>query len=248
MNRTRIARNLDVQRLAAALRSPGIDTRCWVSLAIATEDSQVDETHGVFVDVKLMPTEEPYTARVGAIYAGDAFGIYTRIRKDDELAVVIPSGNATEGVVVLARLWSQADKPPTGAPASIKDNPEDVIIVVEPEKNLRVKLTGGGQYIMDVGSNQFIVKEDKIEHGRDGARDKAVLDSLVQGQFGDVKGAIDQLTSDFNGHTHGAGSYETTIGSGGGGGPVSGDSDPPTDSSASYTIGDTASQLVTIDS
>lgn len=244
MNRTRIARNLDVQRLASALRGPGIDTRCWVSLAIATADSQVDATHGVFVDVKLMPTEEQYTARVGAIYAGDGFGIYSRIRKDDELVVVLPSGNSTEGAVVTSRLWSQADKPPT----SIKDNPEDLIIVVEPEKNMRVKLTGGGQYIMDVGNNQFIVKEDKIEHGRDGARDKAVLDSLLQGQLGDVKGGLDQLIGDFNGHTHGAGSYETTVGSGGGGGPVSGDSDSPTDSSASYTIGDTASQLVTIDS
>lgn len=247
MGRTRVARNLDVQRLAAALRGPDNDTRCWVSLAIALDDSQVDEKHGVFVDVRLMPTEEEYTARVGAIYAGDGFGIYARIRKDDELAVLLPSGNATEGIVAISRLWSQADKPPTTDPASIEANPDDLIIVVEPGNNMRVKLTGGGQYIMDVGGNQFIVKDDKIEHGKDGAADKAVLDSLLQGQLTDIKGALDTLTGDFNGHTHGAGSYQTNVGTGGGGGPVSGDSAAPTDSAASYTIGDTASVLVTID-
>ena len=179
MGRTRVAHRMDVQRLGAALKSPGIDTRCWVSLAVATEDGSVDpDGLGAFVDVQLMPTEEPTTARFGPVYAGEGFGLYTRIRKDDELVVLIPSGETSEGPVVVSRLWSPADKMPQAA----IDNPEDFVLVVEEGKNLRFKLTGGGEVRFDVGdgANQVIIKEDLVELGAEGAGDKASLDSKVQ--------------------------------------------------------------------
>ena len=47
--KTRIGRKMDIGRLSSAVKRPGIDTRCWVSLAVALEDSFVDKDHGVFV-------------------------------------------------------------------------------------------------------------------------------------------------------------------------------------------------------
>lgn len=153
MGRTRVGRSMDVQRLGSAIKRPGIDTRCWVSLAVATSDIKVDLTEdkeGVFIDVQLMPSEEKLTARVGSEYEGDGFGLYQRIRKDDELVVVVPSGITAEGPVVISRLWSSADKPPELA----EQNPEDMVLVVEKDKNLRIALSGKGSVVFDVDDSE----------------------------------------------------------------------------------------------
>lgn len=200
MGRTRIARRVDVGRLGSALKRPGIDTRCWVSLAIALGDSVVDpDGLGAFVDVQLMPTEEELTARFGPVYAGEGFGLFSRIREDDELVVLIPSGVTAEGPVVVSRLWSDADK----VPQEVIDNPEDFVLVVEEGKSLRFKLTGGGEVRYDLGDgkNQVIITEDLVELGAEGAGDKAALDSKVQTELNRLQADLDALKGTYNAHS-----------------------------------------------
>ncbi len=172
---TRIARKMDVNRLASAVKRPGIDTRCWTSLAVALGDSVVDEDHGVFVDVMLVPTEEEYTARVPAIYAGSGFGLYSKIRKDDEIAVLVPSGNPAEGLVAVTRLWSAADKPPQQA----IDDPEEVMLVVEPDKNLRLAVSGQGNVQIDCESTVIVNCQD-VRFGGDDPGDEVTINELVK--------------------------------------------------------------------
>lgn len=196
--KTRIGRKMDISRLSSAVKRPGIDTRCWVSLAVALEDSFVDKDHGVFINVILMPTEEEYTARVGAEYAGGGFGFYAKILKDDELCVGTPSGDPGEGIVVLKRMWSAADLPPQQA----IDDPEEVMVVVEPGKNARLSLSGGGQLRVLAGDNVVFITENIIELGAEGAADKAVLDSKLQTELARLKAELDAFKAIFDAHTH----------------------------------------------
>lgn len=158
LKRTRIGSSVDSARIASLVSGPGVDTRTWVSLAIALEDSVVDPDHGVLVDVRLVPTEEEYTARLAPGYAGSGFGLYHPVKKDDELVVAAPSGDPANGMIVESILWSAADKPPQEA----VDNPADVLLVVEPEKNLRLKVSGGGNVY--VSSEQKVVVEGSSVH------------------------------------------------------------------------------------
>jgi len=102
--RARVGTGLDTQRLGQALARPGMDPRVWVTLAYANGESAVDAPEGVFVDVTLSPSGQVVCARVGTGYAGNSFGAYGKIHKDDELVVVIPNGDPAEGAVVVARL------------------------------------------------------------------------------------------------------------------------------------------------
>jgi hypothetical protein len=147
LNRTRVSRGVDTQRIGAALARPGMDTRTWVSLAIAAGDSAVDPADGVFVDVVLHPTGETFTARVPAVYSGNGWGIYAPVYKDDELVVAVPSGDAAHGCVVMARPWNAADLPP--ADVLNVANQQDLIIVVQPDKNMRIRTSGAGQVFVD---------------------------------------------------------------------------------------------------
>lgn len=159
--KTRVGRTIDISRLSAAVKRPGIDTRCWVSLAVALGNSFVDADHGVFVDVILMPTEEHYTARVSSVYAGSGFGIYREILQDDELAVIVPSGEAAEGIIVLSQLHSAADLPPQQA----IDDPEEMMLVVESGKNLRLAVSGAGQIQLDAPDTKVVVNAPVVELG-----------------------------------------------------------------------------------
>lgn len=171
LKNTRISRHMDVGRLGASLARPGIDTRCWVSLAIATEDSVVDQEHGVFVDVTLVPSGEEYTARVPADYAGGGFGFYAKIREDDELVVVVPTGDAAEGPVVVSRLWSAADLPPQQA----VDDPEEVMLIVEEGKNLRLTTSGSGSIVIESGD----VKIGSENASKEAARKTDAVDAVI---------------------------------------------------------------------
>jgi len=153
---------LDVQRLARAMSYPGIDPRTWVSLAIALEDSAVDPDHGVFVDVRLVPTEEEYTARVAPQYAGNGFGLYHPILKDDELVVIAPSGDPANGLIAQSILHSAVDKPPQAA----IDNPADFVLVVEPEKNLRLIVSGAGNVHIK-SESKVVVEASEVHLGAD---------------------------------------------------------------------------------
>ncbi len=144
MLRSRVLSSIDTSRLAEAVARPGIDPRVWVSYAILTGDPVIETAQGqqdVFVDVLLLPQNQPDTARVGAIYAGNGFGLYAPLKKDDEVLVCAPSGDPDEGLVVMQRLWSPSDVPPAEAAAY----PNDVLLVVEPGQNVRIAVSGGGK-------------------------------------------------------------------------------------------------------
>ena len=136
---------MDFNRLGQALARPGMDTRITSSHAYANGESHYDSAHGVFVDVTLAPSGQVLTARVPSIYAGKGFGLYARIHKDDQLLVLLPNGDPAEGAVVLMRLWSQADTPPS----EIGTDEDEVMLVVEKDKALRLKTTGSGKVEID---------------------------------------------------------------------------------------------------
>jgi hypothetical protein len=149
---SRIATSPDVQRVGQALARPGMDTRNWVQLAIVKE-IDVDPDHGVFATVTTMPDGLEQQARLGVIYAGDGFGVYAPLRVDDEVLCAVPEGDPDHGLVIVARLWSAADKPPTDVGS--QDAPsEDLIVVVDRDKSLRVRLVGNGNAVIAVDAGK----------------------------------------------------------------------------------------------
>jgi hypothetical protein len=129
----------DVSRIARALQRPGIDPRAWVSLALV--QSVVVDADGAFCDVLLVPSNRRHTARLGAAYAGSGWGMYAPPQVDDEVVVMAPDGDPSAGLVVVSRVWSRVDAPPTEA----QQNPEDVVLVVRPDRSLRLSVSGGGK-------------------------------------------------------------------------------------------------------
>lgn len=192
LKRSRIGTGIDTQRLGQALARPGMDPRVWLTLAYANDESIVDSTEGVFVDVTLSPSGQVVCARVPATYAGNLFGRYAKIHKDDELLVGIPNGDPAEGVIVVARLWSSADKPPDDATA----NPDEVMDVVEVDKSYRLRTSGAGKVEID-SENTVTVKCDKVRLGEEAATEQLVLgttyrqnetscDSSLETQFAQI--------------------------------------------------------------
>jgi hypothetical protein len=159
----------DVGRMSAGLQRPGIDTRVWSSLAYAEGDSAVF-ADGVFVDVVLLPTGEKLTARVPAEYAGNSFGLYAKVYEHDELLVEIPRGDPAEGAVVSRRLWNKRDAPP----AQAVSEPEDVLLVVKPEKTLRLITSGAGKVFIKSAAT-VIVDCPNIRLGEEAAAEQYVL-------------------------------------------------------------------------
>ena len=139
----RAASGLDINMLSKAMTRPGIDPRSWCSLAIV-QSVVIDEAAGVFCDVLLMPSKRRETARLGAAYAGSGFGFYAPVKVDDEVLVSAPGGDPAQGLVITQRLWSPADVPPAGLEAT----PEDVVLVVEADKSLRLTVQGGGDVVI----------------------------------------------------------------------------------------------------
>ena len=139
----RAASGLDINMLSKAMTRPGIDPRSWCSLAIV-QSVVIDEAAGVFCDVLLMPSKRRETARLGAAYAGSGFGFYAPVKVDDEVLVSAPGGDPAQGLVITQRLWSPADVPPAGLEATS----EDVVLVVETDKSLRLTVQGGGDVVI----------------------------------------------------------------------------------------------------
>lgn len=149
MLRSRVSTGIDMASLSEAMTRPGIDPRIWVSYGVLLGEPYIETIEGrqdVLVDVMLMPSGAEETARVGAIYAGNGFGFYCPLHTDDEVLVLAPSGDPDEGLVITQRLWSPADPPPS----SLAANPEDVTLVVESGKNLRLNVQGAGNIILQV--------------------------------------------------------------------------------------------------
>lgn len=129
-----------MNRIGEALKRPGLDTRQWVSLAIV-EAITYDAVEGPYADVRLMPANELVTARIGAAYAGNGFGIWAPLYVDDEVMVCLPDGDQGIGWVVTARMWSPSDPPPSEASEALSD----LVVRVEAGKNVLIKVTGDGE-------------------------------------------------------------------------------------------------------
>ena len=187
MLRSRVLSSIDTERLANAVSRPGIDPRIWVSYAVLTSEPYVETIEGeedVIANIMLLPSGMQETARVGAIYAGNGFGLYAPLHIDDEVLVVAPSGDPDEGMVITQRLWSPADKPP----AELAENTEDVLLVVETDKNLRIKTLGAGNVILAVDTGKVFLG---AETGTEPA---------AKGQT--LKDYLDAIASVFNSHVH----------------------------------------------
>ena len=145
----------DVSRIARALQRPGIDPRAWVSLALV--QSVGVDADGAFCDVLLVPSNRRHTARLGAAYAGSGWGMYAPPQVDDEVVVMAPDGDPSAGLVIVSRVWSRVDAPPTEA----QENPEDVVLVVRPDRSLRLSVSGGGKvYLGDAASTKGVARLD----------------------------------------------------------------------------------------
>lgn len=127
-------------RLGAAVGRPGIDPRVWASMAVVTAFHA--DAGGVYVDVMLLPDEEPETARVGSIYAGPGYGIYAPIEVDSEVLVIAPHGDPDEGLVVAYVLWSPSDAPPAEATESTEASESTVIVRAKDGARLRIITVG----------------------------------------------------------------------------------------------------------
>jgi hypothetical protein len=164
LKKSRVGRQLDTMRFAAALRTPGSDPRQWVTLAVVTA-FKLDPDEGAFADVFILSTGAQETVRVGAFYSGPGFGFYAPLDVDDEVLVAFPDGDPDHGGVVVARLWSKSDAPSSTA----KDNDADVSIHVKDGVNLRVAVTGGGKILLgEAGqSTKSVNREgDKVNMGQ----------------------------------------------------------------------------------
>jgi hypothetical protein len=144
LKHTRVTNAPDMGRISAAVSRPGIDPRVWVSLAVVTA-VKVDPKEGVFVDVMLLPSRVPETARVASIYAGPGSGFYLPIDVDDEVLVEAPDGNPDAGLVVTSRLWGEGSGAP---PADAASNPTDLILLVKPDATLRLATLGHGNIVI----------------------------------------------------------------------------------------------------
>jgi Type VI secretion system/phage-baseplate injector OB domain len=163
----RAASGLDFNMLSKAMTRPGIDPRSWCSLAIV-QSVVIDEAAGVFCDVLLMPSKRRETARLGAAYAGSGFGFYAPVRVDDEVLVSAPGGDPAQGLVITQRLWSPADVPPAGLEAT----PEDVVLVVEADKSLRLTVQGGGDVVVTAA-------DGKVKLGGEAATKPVALGNTI---------------------------------------------------------------------
>jgi hypothetical protein len=166
-------------------------------MAVALDDSKVDPAFGVFVNVQLMPSGEKYTAIVGADYEGPGFGLYSRIKRDDDLVVMIPLGDPRAGVHVIRRLWSAADGPPAEAVL----DPTEVMLVVEPNRNLRLKVTGTGKVEIDSAATVTVNCPD-IRLGDLAPTDFVAMAQKVLDELTAVKADIVAAKTVFDAHTH----------------------------------------------
>ncbi len=185
--KTRVSRQLDTVRLAETVSRPGVDPRVWVSLASVVAVN-VEQDQGVFVDVMLMPIGNEETVIMGLPYAGDGFGDYCPIEKDDTIVVMFPSGDPNEGGIIVARFWDNVDKPAQEA----VDNPSDRIIKVKDGNNLRL-LGNGASVLIDKDGNVNATSKDganAVLEGKNATVSAAAPDGVATVTATAVTGAV----------------------------------------------------------
>lgn len=133
---------VDSSDMARMTARPGMDTRVWLTLAVITELS-FDAEHGIFADVQFQPGGDPETALLGGPYAGGEFGMYCPVAVGDTVLVALPMGDPGNGPVIIARMWSAADKPSADFGAGEVPS-ENVVLRAAPSKKLLIRTSAGG--------------------------------------------------------------------------------------------------------
>ena len=124
---------------------------------------------GLFVDLVMADGTEGMTARWFSPYTGHQFGLYAPPAIDDEVCVVCPSGDPSEGLVAFARSWSPSHEPPTRA----LDHKEDIVLTVKKDKNLWIEVSGS--------ANIYLLPGDgKVKIGGENGLEPAVLGNKLQ--------------------------------------------------------------------
>jgi hypothetical protein len=134
-------RSLDAGRVSALASRPGIDTRCWLSLATVTELG-FNAVEGLFADVQLQPTGEYETAYFGTGYAGGGFGDHNPIQIDDLVLIAFPGGDPGQGPVIISR-WNNAGDPPHADFSDGSAPSQNRVIRVRPGQQLILRTTDG---------------------------------------------------------------------------------------------------------
>jgi hypothetical protein len=174
---------LDVGRISALAQRPGIDPRVNLVTAVVREIGY-DPDNGVFADVYFEPDGPEETVLVGTSYAGNGFGDWNPLEKDDVVLVAVPLGDPNTGAVIIARMWSAADKPPSDfAGPTVADGVEptrDRIIRVKAGQNIKIIVSGGGNVNLTVeDAGKVYLGESSGTHAvGDGVNLKSYLDSL----------------------------------------------------------------------
>jgi hypothetical protein len=109
---------VDVQRVARAVRSPGIDSRSWFeagTVGVENEEGDfvTDDPEAIYVDqlgavvsVRLEPSGEIVTARYNGIACGRMGFMLVPIRPGDEVLVAIPNGDYNSPAVTIVGVAS----------------------------------------------------------------------------------------------------------------------------------------------
>lgn len=118
MSATRSSRgkHWDVQRIALAVASPGIDTRTWTTAA-RVEEVEWDPALGWVVHVRAYGSQlegAPLTCRQASSLAGVGAGEYLPMAKDAEVLVSLPAGSVEDfEPLVVGGLTNEEDNAPT---------------------------------------------------------------------------------------------------------------------------------------
>lgn len=188
---TSVRRSPDLGRIGKAVARPGIDPTQWVSLAVVTAVN-IDPDHGPLVDVDFLPGPGSGTARCGAAYAGDGFGLYAPLEVGDEVCVVAPDGDPAAGLVVVARLWSGGDPPPADAAV----HPDDVLLLAKPGATVRVVVAGSGDVVVDPRGS------GKVKLGAETGTVAAAKAPSVEAELSALQVNLAALVAAFIAHVH----------------------------------------------
>lgn len=176
---------IDTGSMGRGVSYPGIDPRLWVSLAVVTELG-VDPANGVYADVQLIPSGDQQTCRIGSSYTGPGYGAWLPLAQNDLVVVLFPRGDAAEGPVIVARLWSGSDPPPPElATANGDDPPTQPVIVVGEGQTVRV--------ICRPGATVEVVGDSPTSQA-----DPVTLSTAVKANYEQLKAALDIVVGKLN--------------------------------------------------
>lgn len=184
----------------------------WITLASVVQLG-FDSVHGIFADVKFMPTGELETALVGTSYAGNGFGDWAPLHVDDIVLVAVPNGDPNTGPVIIARMWSGADHPSADFKAAQQDNGSDVptndrVIRVEPGQKLRLITSG------DTGEIDITVEGNTNVNLTAGALVKMQDGSQAYVRGNDYANSLSDFLTALNTMQSALAAYATALGTG----------------------------------